>query len=192
MRKLQEAFKSINPYLSEEDFSQITPDIIKVDYKKGDYLIKSGQIATNIYYLIKGGVKCYSSKFDRILWAEFEDSLFTIPDSYYQQRPSMDDLICVEDTSLYKIRFDHLETLYRSNIQWANFGRKLAENWLNVTDLTYKIFMLKSATEKYEAIQVLMPDIIQRASLKDIASFLGISQVSISRIRADKQEKKRN
>ena len=58
--------------------------------------------------------------------------------------------------------------------------------------MTYKIFMLKSATEKYEAIQNIKPDLLQRVSLKDISSFLGVSQVSISRIRANKQQKKRN
>lgn len=187
-----EVFQSVYPYLQARDYQLILPKISHQHYEKDSYLIRNGQVATHLYYMTQGAVKCYSPDLDRLMWAEFEAQFFTMPDSFVYQVPSKEDLIIAEPSEVYKIAYQDLEALYSQHTAWANWGRKLAEQWTYIIDHSYRVLLLKSATEKYEAVQALRPDILQRASLKDIASYLGISQVSVSRIRANTQEKKRN
>ncbi|MEL6193418.1 MAG: cyclic nucleotide-binding domain-containing protein [Bacteroidota bacterium] len=192
MTEISKALRQFNPSMKEEDLALLLPRINQISAKKGDCLLRQGQVARYIYLIEKGGVKCYSPRRDRIIWAEFEGGFITIPNSISQQIPSEEELECLEDCSLYAIRYTDLTTLYATNLQWANWGRNFSEHWIRIMDTIYGILSMKSATDRYEAVIRLQPDILQRVSLKDLASFLGISQVSISRIRANTQVKAGN
>jgi CRP-like cAMP-binding protein len=106
------------------------------------------------------------------------------------QKPSGFSLQVYEDTTAWSITRSDLLYLYSNYSDWALFGVKLTEE-LHITLIDVFVNLLANdATRNYQYIEYMFPRFLQVAPLKDIASMLQISQVSLSRIRAGTQTKK--
>ena len=79
-----------------------------------------------------------------------------------------------------------MEQLYQESPQFERFGRKMYEQQLAYLDAFYKGYLFMTAKERYDLLLSVFPDVTQRVNLGHIASFLGISQETLSRIRAKK------
>ena len=90
----------------------------------------------------------------------------------------------LEDCVLYEIDLERLQDLYRNNIHIANWGRRYAECACIKSEKLFIARQFKTSSERYRELINEYPDIIQRVQLGIIASYLGISQVNLSRIRA--------
>ena len=77
-----------------------------------------------------------------------------------------------------------LHELFGKDIHISNWGRKFAEQELLKTEERFISRQLKTSTERYRELMNNNPDLLQRVQLGYIASYLGITQVSLSRIRA--------
>ena len=85
---------------------------------------------------------------------------------------------------LYELSVDKLHDLYLADIHIANWGRKFAERECIKSEQLFIARQFKTSLERYQDLIADYPDILQRVPLGIIASYLGISQVSLSRIRA--------
>lgn len=90
----------------------------------------------------------------------------------------------LEDSAFYEIDLRRLQELYLSDIHLANWGRKYAEYTCIQSDKLFISRQFKTALENYRELLRDYPRITQRVPLGIIASYLGITQVSLSRIRA--------
>ena len=90
----------------------------------------------------------------------------------------------LEDSVLYELSVDKLHDLYLADIHIANWGRKFAERECIKSEQLFISRQFKTSLERYQDLIADYPDILQRVPLGIIASYLGISQVSLSRIRA--------
>jgi len=88
-----------------------------------------------------------------------------------------------EDSRIVSLSYETLHQLYADDPALQEFGRKMVEEQLVFLDYFYKGFMFMSASKKYELLLSIFPDVTQRVNLGHIASFLGISQETLSRIR---------
>lgn len=188
--ELYQAFRKFNPCLTEKDFSMIESCIQHRAYPAGHIILREGQICQNLYYMDRGAVRCFNPQNNRTYWGEFDQCFFLSVQSYIYQIPAQEALEVIEDSSVYSFPHKELQKLYQQNLNWANWGRNYAEFLMTYIEQLYKTMFYQSATERYENLLKIQPDILQRAPLKFIASYLGISQVSLSRIRADKQTRK--
>lgn len=93
--------------------------------------------------------------------------------------------ILLEDGELYKLSTKTLMTFFERDIHLANWGRKFAELELIKAEERLISLQFKSATERYKELLIDNPGLLQRVPLGHIASYLGITQVSLSRIRAE-------
>lgn len=192
MDHLKTALLKFNEALQPSDLALFLNHVRLESFEKGAYLLRQGQIAQRLYFIDRGGVKCFSGRRERIIWAEFEGGFITVPYSFNAQVPAQEDLICLEDVQLYSIDHRALVELYTTQLPWATWGRRFSDHWIEVIEKLYTLQTLPSATEKYQTLIDSYPYLLQRVSLKDMASFLGISAVSISRIRANTQVKPKN
>lgn len=127
---------------------------------------------------------------ERILWYEFENSSFTDIRSFYSQKPGNCTIKAAEDkTAVIRISHEQLNLLYNLYHPWAKWGVKFYEAELTRLTRYYENLRTKDASERYFELVEANPEILQRVSLGHIASYLGISQVSLSRIRAGTQKK---
>src|SRR5690606_25504806 len=106
--------------------------------------------------------------------------------SYVERSKGYENVELLEDCELYELKIDHLNSLYNQDIHIANWGRRLAEKELLKIESRIVSTELLSAKERYDRLMSNSPSLIQRVPLKYIASYLGITPVSLSRIRKEK------
>lgn len=94
----------------------------------------------------------------------------------------------MEDSILYRAKRDNLNDLYSQDVNIANWGRKLAENELLKTEIRLISFQFLNASQRYAMLIENFPNILIRVPLKYVASYLGINQASLSRIRGQNKK----
>lgn len=173
--------------LSAADIEMAKSYFMPFEFVKGQLILRKGHVCRHLYFLKKGLVRCYLPNEDRTLWCEFENNFFFIPQSFFNQLPAAESLVALEDSEGIRISYTHLEKLYQENHQWAKWGiRFMKEQYLKIESI-YTALLYQSATERYETLIKAQPDVLQRVPLQYIASFLGVSPVSLSRIRGGRQ-----
>lgn len=157
-------------------------------HSKGNSLLKNGQICGKLYFIVQGLVYAHTKQ-EQILWYESEGSSFTDLDSFYGQKASKHYFKVAENnTRLISINFNDLQCLFRESHQWALWGVRFYQYELQRIASYYEALRIKDASARYFKLIGAYPDILQRVPLNHIASYLGISQVSLSRIRAGVQK----
>lgn len=159
----------------------------EVKYKKGKILFREGKIEGNIYFLKKGMVRAYALIHDIevTFWFGWEGFPVVSMKSYVEQKKGYETIELLEDSELYIIKSEELHALYSKDIMINHWGRKFAEKELIKAEERLISIQCYSATERYKKLLGEYPNLIQRVPLGYIASYLGITQVSLSRIRSE-------
>ncbi len=175
-----------HPALSDNNLKRIFDAHEKVDFKKGDFILKEGQIANNYMILQKGLMRSfvYDYNGDDITTDFFiENEVVIEVSSLFQRVPTKEYIQALTDCSCYKINFDKFQELFHFIENFREWGRAWLANSLFYFKQRSVSFIKESATDRYLALIKEKPQIIQQAPLKNIASFLGITDTSLSRIR---------
>lgn len=161
--------------------------ITEVHYPKGCILLKANRIEQNIYFIRKGIVRAYalSDGNEITFWFGKEGDAVISMKSYVARQEGYEDIELLEDCELYKMNAQSLQQLYDHDIHIANWGRRLAEQELIRTEERLISRQLGTAADRYKTLLSEHPHLVRRVQLGYIASYLGITQVSLSRIRAD-------
>lgn len=154
---------------------------------KGEILLQADRIEHSIYFIKQGVVRAFSTHEDGEItfWFGEEGSTILSMKNYVENQRSYENIELLVDCELYQVNFNTLSQYFLTDIHIANFGRKLAEKELLRLEKRIITRDLLSATERYKDLITNFPTLIQRVPLKYIASYLGITQVSLSRIRKD-------
>ncbi len=153
---------------------------------QGDFLFKRGSFSNKLFYVEKGLFRLYyysDSGKEVTAWFTSEKNFVSSIDSLYHEKPSAEFCQALEDSVIYEIEFSDFEKLLE-NTEGAKMAfYALFE--LNRSLSRYLHFLkFHSAEDRYLALLEQFPSIVQRVSLGHIASFLGISQETLSRIRS--------
>ena len=154
---------------------------------KGEQLTNAGEIYTDLFYLEEGLVCCTTFTDGRTLWFEKGHHFFTCAQSFVYQTRSNKEITCLEPCSIYRLPKSQLRALCDADPTWAKWWIHLLEHEYVKLQFFQEEFLHKSAADRYNLLLEMVPNLSSRIPLKNIASFLGISQVSLSRIRAGKQ-----
>lgn len=155
------------------------------EFSKGDHLFRQGELCRHLFYIKKGLVRVYyySDKGKEItLWFSSEDTLVTAIDSFYLHKPTRDYCEALEDLVVYTITHSQLETLLNNKKGAQITFNIMYEVTRKMADLMESI-KFRTAEERYISLMSNYPKILQRVSLGQIASYLGITQETLSRIR---------
>ncbi|MEX6688030.1 Crp/Fnr family transcriptional regulator [Danxiaibacter flavus] len=160
----------------------------RVQMEKGRILFKEGKIETDIYFIEQGAARAYcnTEESELTFWFGFEGDIVLSYNGYVYNKPGYESVELLENAILYKLKGEDLQELFNHDIALANWGRKLAEQELIKTEERFITRQSKSATERYQELLDTTPHLIQRVQLGYVASYLGITQVSLSRIRQQK------
>jgi CRP/FNR family transcriptional regulator, anaerobic regulatory protein len=155
-------------------------------YKKGTFLLKKGHVARDAHFIISGSARCFyeSQGKDVTNYFAFENEGVTSTLSFMTQKPSDEIIQVLEDTTVATISYNDLEALYKQNLEICNLGRKFIEGITIELEERIRVFQITSAQDRYDYILAHKPQIIQRVPLKYLASFLGITAETLSRIRS--------
>lgn len=184
MSSLITYLQSIQP-LSSEAVLALNGVCSSLDIKKGKDLQSIGQTCRTIYYLEKGCARIYYYKGDTDVteYFAFENSLIARVESLFTGLPSRKGIQILEDAELVAINAVALNKLYNQFPEIERLFRKITEMGYVETVNRLESIQFHTAEERYNALVQEHPEIIQRVPQKYIASYLGITPVSLSRIR---------
>ena len=171
------------PDVSKQMFNQ---NIFEISHPKGHILLRANKIEKSIYFIKKGIARVYTNTIENeitFLFCKEGDAIVSMK-SYVLNQKGYEDVELLEDCELYELKAKDLHKLVEEDIHIANWARKFAEQELIKTEERFISRQFRTAKERYEEILKNNPDLIQRVQLGHIASYLGITQVSLSRIRA--------
>ncbi|WP_128331750.1 Crp/Fnr family transcriptional regulator [Apibacter sp. HY039] len=185
--ELQQALLSIHP-LSENSLHELMHSWDLSTYPKGHVLSKQDTIEKYIYIVTRGIIRAYRiiNGEEITFWIGEEGSIACSMRNYVENKPSYENIETLENCTLFRIKISDLTCLYDKNIEIANWGRKFIEYEIIKTEnkLIHQLYL--SAKERYNLLLKERPQLLQRLPLSIIASYLGITQVSLSRIRSMK------
>jgi CRP-like cAMP-binding protein len=186
MEKLIQYLNSINE-ISHKSQEAILAICSEKKIKKHIDLHPIGHVCRNLYFVKSGLLRVYYLKDDIDVTEsfEFENAIVARADSLFNAKPSRKAIEAIENTDLIVINGKALFNLYDSHPEIERLFRKVFELAYIQSVNRMETIQFHSAKERYENLLENNPNTIQRIPLKHIASYLGITQVSLSRIRAD-------
>ncbi|MGX1931083.1 Crp/Fnr family transcriptional regulator [Flagellimonas sp. 2504JD4-2] len=168
--------------------SRMASAFTKIVVPKNDKLVEEGKYCKQYYFIDKGIFRSYylNKGKERTYWFYSEKDFFTSWYSFYANQPSFESIEAVEYSEIFTISKSQFQELIDDFREFEKFARCFVEQQYALMDFVIKNFQDLSAKEKYELTMREMPGLEQRAKLGHIASFLGMSQETLSRLRTQK------
>lgn len=176
------------PFFLDEELEEVFQAHEKVFFSKGDYILKEGKIANEYYILVKGMARSFVNDFNgNEVTTNFfiEGEIVIEVSSIFQRIPTQENIVCISDCECWKMDFEVFQNLFHKIPNLAEWGR----TWMSQQLFVYKqrsveMFTL-SATSRYLKLLEQKPQVVQFAPLKQVASYLGVTDTSLSRIRKE-------
>lgn len=175
--------------LSEADASLFAAACTEAQYSRGDYFIREEEVCHRIGFLLRGVARVYHIANDK----EYT-SYFNLPqrnrmvgsfESFLTQRPSRESIHFLQDTELILISRSKLYELYDQSPAIQELGRRMAEyNYVLAMERIYSL-QHDTAQARYEKLLDIYADLVNLVPHHYIASYIGVTPESLSRIRKD-------
>jgi len=171
--------------LSTEDLDSFCAAARPMECKKGQLLLKEGEVCKSIYFIEKGYLRSYHilDGLEINTGLHFEDAFVTNLKSLRMELPSESFIVTAEPVILYEFTKEKMMALYARCAAIVDFGKKLLELLAIEQQEHVSLFKLYSAEERFRYIQKTQPEIFQRVPLSHLASYLGVARETLSRFR---------
>ena len=187
--KLEDIIQSIY-FLPQEILVDVLGNFKHLEYPKNHFLLNPGKPCKHIWFMTKGAVRYYYTNEqgkEMNTWFSMDRQVIADTSSLVKKEPSEESIQLLEDSEMYAIEYTSLQTLIQKHHAFSLWYIKLVELYYiaqiedRLTDLQFL-----DAKQRYQKLLSLYPDITNRISLGNIASYLNITQETLSRIRAGK------
>lgn len=159
--------------------------LVPIKIQKGDTLLQEGSVCRAMYFVQKGMVRqyYYKNKKDVTEHFSFEGRIVFCIESFLKQEPSRLIVEALENSKLYAIPYDDLHNLMVRNQEMEMLYRKILEHVAISSQEHADSQRFENATERYERLLREKPEIVLRAPMVHIASFLQMTPETLSRVR---------
>lgn len=183
--KLRDIIDTIHP-LPTASFSKIEAAVEETFVRKNEMIIKADTVCHDIFFVAEGIVRAfsYADGRDITFWIGAEGSVALSMQGYIHDRPGYENIVTLENCRLYHTTVERLRALYANDIDIANWGRRFAEKELLRTESYLIPQLFTTGRERYEPLLRDQPELLRRIPLENLATYLGLTPVSLSRIRA--------
>jgi CRP-like cAMP-binding protein len=149
-------------------------------------LLKENTVSDYVYFIEKGAARIYYYKNSKEIteWLALDEQFFLSITSFFQRTPSHLNIHTIEPSIVYGIHHDDFMTLSDKYHDVERLLRKMVTASLILSQVRMDSIQFESAQQRYEKLMQNTPQIIQRVPLTYIASFLGITLETLSRIRS--------
>ncbi|MEM9022620.1 MAG: Crp/Fnr family transcriptional regulator [Bacteroidota bacterium] len=171
--------------LTEEDLTLIDKVLEVRQVPKKTILVEEGRTMREIYFVSKGCIRLFYNKDgEEITGLFFTENQFAASlDSFLRQVPSTQVLETLEPCELLVLHYNQLQWVYRKFPKFERMGRLVVEQRYVIAQQMLSSYILHSPEERYQQLMTEQPELLQRIPQHYIASYLGITPVSLSRIR---------
>ncbi len=158
----------------------------EVVLSKNEYLLTEGKTCRHLYFLQQGALRGFYNLDGKEItyWFGFENDFVTSFHSYITGEPAVENIQLMEGSILWAISKDRLAGLFNQYQEIERLVRIIQEKYYMQLEERFVNAQFKTATERYEHLLHQTPHILERVPLGPVASYLGISQETLSRIRS--------
>jgi CRP-like cAMP-binding protein len=180
----RDAVNKISP-IGEDDWQLCEPGLSLKTLTKSAFFVEENKVYREIGFVVKGLLRAYylvegeeinTAFFMEGQWAKAYHSFLT-------QTASRQWIQALEDVELITISYKHLQHLFANSPAWERFGRIATENLYVASQLRSEMLLLEKPAERYINLAKTQPHLLERVPLYHLASYIGIKQPSLSRIR---------
>lgn len=171
--------------LSQREWDMFAESFVYRSVPKKFRLVSVGDVSREAYFINKGAARLFFEKEGEEISANFmfENNFVASLESFLLQVPSRQAIDTLEDCELLVLSKQRLEELIRKQPQFNLFSKAIAETAFIMLQRRASSFILDSAEERYMNMLQQRPEILERVPQHMIASYLGVTPVSLSRIR---------
>lgn len=173
--------------LNDEEQQDIAEGILMEEYKKGTVLLRQGEVPTKCFFVLKGCVRQYSiDETGKEVTSNFytEEQAVSIFNRHHQEiKSSAYTLVCLEDSFLVVGNLNVEQDMLNKYTQLETMIRKMVEENLGEVQDELSLFIASNPEERYKALLRKRPLLVNRVPQHQLASYLGITPESLSRIK---------
>ncbi|WP_067147121.1 Crp/Fnr family transcriptional regulator [Pseudotamlana agarivorans] len=184
---LKNTLKTYN-ILTDDDIDAFIRLAIPKTLQKSDYYIQEGEICNSVCFVLSGLLRSYymTEKGDDMTYCiTFPHNFMSAYSSFLTGQATQENIQAIQTTELLVIPKDHMEKLSQTSSNWIQFQKVIAEQ--QYIELEKRIFLLQgsNATKRYAELVKNHPSYLQNIPLQYLASYLGVTQRHLSRIRKE-------
>ncbi|MFT3682534.1 MAG: Crp/Fnr family transcriptional regulator [Ferruginibacter sp.] len=172
--------------LTDEEFEPIEAAFTLKKLRKKQYLLQEGDVCKHMAFICKGALRFYSvddKGVEHIIRFGIENWWITDRESFATGQPSLFNIDTIEDAELLVVTKEALDELHKQSPRYVELSRILEWRTFIAAQKRIQASISQGAEERYNDLQNSIPGFIQRFPQSMIASYLGVSPETLSRIR---------
>ena len=171
--------------MTHEELDVLESILVPMKFQKGEIFLKEGDVCKCIYWVVKGLVRQYYIKNGKELteYMAVENSIFMSIESLFKEQPSHQMIHALEPTIIFALPKAKLEREAVKNTNIQMLYRKILEESLILSQVHADMLRFESAQERYAKLVKRTPQLVLRAPLVYIASYLQMTPETLSRVR---------
>lgn len=172
--------------MTHEELDVLESILMPMKFTKGEMILREGEICENIYYIERGLVRQFYFKNGKQITEHLgEDrSIFMCIESLFREEPTSLQVEALEPTLVYMLPKRRLDEVALHNVNIQILYRKILEESLIISQIHADLVRFETAQSRYKKMCKLWPQVVLRAPLVYIASYLQMTPETLSRVRA--------
>ena len=189
-QKLVQFFKNSN--LVSQAAEEIASTFSPKEIKKNSFLLKEGRVSDEYFFLETGFIRAFANDIEgNDVTTNFYSATQVVFEvsSFFNRTVSKENFQAIVDCEGWFITYEQLNNLFHSMHEFRDFGRSILVKGFSSLKTRMLSMITETAEQRYDTLLKTNPEIFQQAALKHIASYLGITDTSLSRIRKEYTKK---
>ena len=172
--------------MTHEELDTLESILVPRKYAKGEMILKDGDVCEEIGYIEKGLIRQFYYKNDKELTEHIgsDGEIFMCIESLFKEEPTHLQVEALESTVVYTLPKNRLEQVALHNVNIQILYRKILEESLIISQVHADLVRFESAQNRYLRLCKMKPQVVLRAPLVYIASYLQMTPETLSRVRA--------
>ena len=172
--------------MTHDELDVLESILVPIRYNKGDMILREGEICENIYYIDKGLVRQFYFKNGKQITEHLgeDHTIVMCIESLFREEPTKLQVEALEPTLVYALPKQHLEEVALHNVNIQILYRKILEESLIISQVHADLVRFETAQARYKKMCKLWPQVVLRAPLVYIASYLQMTPETLSRVRS--------
>lgn len=185
LAQIKKYYQRLNPDIPQDAWNAFEHLLEVKTLEKGEFITVPGDISNEVCFVAEGLMALYVNMEDRKMVLEFfeENTYCCDYESFLTRKPSRLYMEAMEKTTLVNLKFDDLQYVYSLGASFERMGRLIAEYLYICISHKSSSLLTESPEQRYQELMQTRPYLFQRLPLYLIASYLGITPESLSRIR---------
>lgn len=172
--------------MTHEELDELESILVPMKFSKGEMILEEGEVCENIYYIDKGLIRQFYFKNGKEVTEHLgaDRSIFMCIESLFLEKPTHLQVEAIESSIIYALSKRRLEKVALHNVNIQILYRKILEESLILSQVHADLVRFETAGDRYKKMCKLMPQVVLRAPLVYIASYLQMTPETLSRVRA--------